>query len=65
MAIAPQRDRHVEHVLASTRLSGCQPSARFLELTDHYRKGVISASEMVAQMREHYQLRERSRVAQP
>lgn len=56
MAVDPKRNQHVEHALASVRLSGGQPSAKLLGLADQYRKGAISVSEMVATMKKHYQL---------
>lgn len=56
MAVDPKRNSHVEHALASIRLSGYTPSTTLLELTDQYRHGTISGSEMVERMRDHYRL---------
>jgi len=56
MAKDPKRDQHVKQALASAELAGHQPSAKLLELTDQYRKGMISAGEMVERMRKHYRL---------
>ncbi|HHM7088319.1 hypothetical protein ACP0I7_27620 [Pseudomonas aeruginosa] len=56
MALDPKRRSHVEHTLESIRLSGIQPSAILLALTDQYQSGTISAGELVEKMKEHYGL---------
>ncbi|HCR1326660.1 hypothetical protein [Pseudomonas aeruginosa] len=56
MARDPKRHSHVEHALASIRLSGIQPSATFLALADQYRSGTISAGELIEKMKQHYLL---------
>lgn len=56
MAIDPKRHLHVEHAVASIRLSGLNPSATLLALVDQYRNSTISAGELVEKLKEHYQL---------
>ncbi|HCF2637065.1 TPA: hypothetical protein SLV24_001449 [Pseudomonas aeruginosa] len=55
MAVDPKRNARVEHALASIRLSGCRPSVILLELSDQYRSGALSASEMVEKLKQHHQ----------
>ncbi|WP_422613516.1 antitoxin VbhA family protein [Pseudomonas knackmussii] len=55
MVLVPKRDQHIERALASARLSGLRPSAKFLELADQYRRGDISVVEMIFKMKRHYE----------
>lgn len=48
------RVRNVEHVFTSARLSDARPSEKFLELADQYKRGNISAAELVLQMKKHH-----------
>lgn len=54
MAMNMKRDRNVEHALNSARLSGIRPSEKLLELADQYRRGDISAVELVVLTKKHY-----------
>lgn len=55
MAVDQKRNQHIEQVLATTRLAGQQPNTKFLELADQYRQGLISAEQVVAEMKKYYQ----------
>ncbi|MFV3411160.1 hypothetical protein ACNFH8_02665 [Pseudomonas sp. NY15436] len=55
MIINIKRDQNIEHAMTSARLSGIRPSKKFLELADQYRRGDISAAELVLQTKKQHE----------
>ncbi len=49
-----KREQHVDHALTTTRLSGIKPSAKFIELADQYKEGIISSEQLTDKIKEHY-----------
>lgn len=54
MNTSTNRNRHVEHAIVSASIAGAKPSKRFLELAELYKRGEISAAQMVAEVKIHH-----------
>lgn len=49
-----ERAAHVDHVVASARLSGQSPSPFLADLLNEYRAGRLSSALLLAKARTHY-----------